>query len=78
MEKRSDNQTTWFVANINKKTLDGSHFDELGTFTRPWPGYQVITATDKGKSLHNLSPFAIHKGVKGIAGLRCCGELGTR
>ena len=27
-----------------------------------------MTATDKGKSLNNLSPFAIHKGVKGIAG----------
>ena len=27
-----------------------------------------MTATDKGKSLKNLSPFAIHKGVRGIAG----------
>ena len=27
-----------------------------------------MTATDKGKSLNNLLPFAIHKGVKGIAG----------
>ena len=25
---------------------------------------------DKGKSLNNLSPFSIHKGVKGIA----CGD----
>ena len=27
-----------------------------------------MAATDKGKSLNNLSPFAIHKGLKGIAG----------
>ena len=27
-----------------------------------------MTATGKGKSLNNLSPFAIHKCVKGIAG----------
>ena len=27
-----------------------------------------MTATDKGTSLNKLSPFAIHHGVKGIAG----------
>ena len=27
-----------------------------------------MTATDEGKTLSKLSPFAIHKGVKGIAG----------
>ena len=51
----------------NKK-LDGSHVDELGTSTGPWPRYLVITATDKGKSLNNLSPIVIHNSVKGIAG----------
>ena len=56
------------MANINKKTLDGSHVDELGTSTGPWPRYLVMTATDEGKTLSKLSPFAIHKGVKGIAG----------
>ena len=56
------------MANINKKKLDGSHVDELGTSTGPWPRYLVMTATDEGKTLSKLSPFAIHKGVKGIAG----------
>ena len=27
-----------------------------------------MTSTDGGKTLSKLSPFAIHKGVKGIAG----------
>ena len=27
-----------------------------------------MTVTDKRKPINNLSPFAIHKGVKGIAG----------
>ena len=53
--------------NINKTKIDGSHADDHGTSTGPWPRYLVLTATDKGKSLNNLSPFAIHKGVKGIA-----------
>ena len=53
------------MANINKNTLDGSHVDELGTSTRPWPRYLVMTATDEGKTLSKLSPFAIHKGIAG-------------
>ena len=28
----------------------------------------MMTSTDGGKTLSKLSPFAIHKGVKGIAG----------
>ena len=51
------------MANINKKKLDGSHVDELGTSTGPWPRYLVMTATDEGKTLSKLSPFAIHKAI---------------
>ena len=40
----------------------------LDTSTGPWPRYMVMTSTDGGKTLSKLSPFAIHKGVKGIAG----------
>ena len=59
----------FFMDNITTTTLDGSLVDELGPSTGTWPRYLVMTATDKGKSLKNLSPFAIiHKGVKGIAG----------
>ena len=54
--------------NIIIKNVDGSHVDELGTSTGPWPRYLVMTATDKEKYLNNLSPFAIHKGVMGIVG----------
>ena len=53
---------------ITKKKLDGLFVDEFGTSTGPWPRYLVMTATDEGKILSKLSPFAIHKGVKGIAG----------
>ena len=34
----------------------------------PWPRYLVTTATDERKPLNTISPFAIYKGVKGIAG----------
>ena len=54
--------------NINKTKLDGSHVDELGTSTGPWPRYLLMTTTDKEKPLNSVSPFAVHKGVKGIAG----------
>ena len=53
--------------NLTKKTLDGPFVDELGTSTGPWPRYLVMTSTNGGKTLSKLSPFAIHKGVKGIA-----------
>ena len=53
---------------LTKNPLDGLFVDELGTSTGPWPRYLVMTATDEGKTLSKLSPFAIHKGVKGIAG----------
>ena len=53
---------------ITKNPLDGLFVDELGTSTGPWPRYLVMTATDEGKTLSKLSPFAIHKGVKGVAG----------
>ena len=57
------------MANIYTKTpLDGPFVDELGTSTGSWPRYLVMTSTDGGKTLSMLSPFAIHKGVKGIAG----------
>ena len=51
--------------------MDGPFVDELGTSTGPWPRYLVMNATDEGKTLSKLSPFAIHKGVKGIA----CGDV---
>ena len=54
--------------NLTNKNLDGPFVDELGTSTGPWPRYLVMTSTDGGKTLSKLSPFAIHKGVKGIAG----------
>ena len=60
--------SNFFIDNITKKTLDGPFVDELGTSTGPWPRYLVMTATDEGKTLSKHSPFAIHKGVKGIAG----------
>ena len=53
---------------ITNKNPDGPFVDELGTSTGPWPRYLVMNATDEGKTLSKLSPFAIHKGVKGIAG----------
>ena len=56
------------MGNIIIIKLDGSLINEPGTSTGPWPRYLVMTATDKGKSLNNLSRFAIHKGVMGIAG----------
>ena len=51
-----------------KKPLDGTHVDEPGTSTGPWPRYLIITSSDEGKTLNTLSPFANHKGVNGIAG----------
>ena len=53
---------------IINKNLDGSHVDELGISNVPWPRYLVMTATDEGKTLGKLWPFAIHKDIKGIAG----------
>ena len=54
--------------NLTKKNLDGPFVDERGTSTGPWPRFLVMTSTDGGKTLSKLSPFAIYKGVKGIAG----------
>ena len=54
--------------NLTKKKLDGPFVDELGTSTGPWPRYLVMTSTHGGETLGKLSPFAIHRGVKGIAG----------
>ena len=54
--------------NINIKNLDRSNDDEHGISNGPWPQYLVMTSTDGGKILSKLLPFAIHKGVKGIAG----------
>ena len=59
---------TFFYGSHNKKTLDEPFVDEFGTATGPWPRYLVMNANDEGKTLSKLSPFAIHKGVKGIAG----------
>ena len=67
MKKRSDYQTL-FYGSHNKINLDGPFVNELGTSTGPWPRYLVMNATDEGKPLSKLSPFAVHKGVKGIAG----------
>ena len=53
--------------NILKRTLDGRHVDKTGISTGPWSRYLIITSTDKGKTLNNLSPFVIDNGVKGIA-----------
>ena len=44
--------------------MDRSHVNELGISNGL--GYLVMTATDEGKTLSKLLPFAIHKGVKGI------------
>ena len=59
---------TFFYGSHNKKKLGGAFVDALGTSTGPWPRYLVMNATDEGKPLSKLSPFAIHKGVNGIAG----------
>ena len=48
--------------------MDGPFVAELGTSTGPWPRYMVMNATDEGETLSKLSPFTIHRGVKGIAG----------
>ena len=53
---------------ILKHPLDGTLVDEPGTSTGPWPRYLIMTSSDEGKTLNTLSPFAIHKGVNGIAG----------
>ena len=58
----------FFMDNLAKKKLDGPFVDELGTSTGPWPRYLIMTSTDGGKTLSQPSPFAIRKGVKGIAG----------
>ena len=55
----------FLMDNLTKKNLDGLFVDELGTSTGPWPRYLVMTSTE---AFSKLSPFAIHKGVKGIAG----------
>ena len=55
------------IDNLTKKNLDGPFVDELETSTGPWPRYLVMTSTDGVKPLSILSPFAIHKSVKGIA-----------
>ena len=54
--------------NINIKNMDILNDDEYGISNGPWPRYLVMTSIDGGKTLCKLSPFAIHKGVKGIAG----------
>ena len=51
----------FFMDNLTQKNLDR-------TSTGPWPRYLVMTSTDGGQTLSKLSPFAIHRGVKGIAG----------
>ena len=61
-------ETVGLSNNLTKKNLDRPFVDELGTSTGPWPRYLVMTSTDGGKTPSKLSPFAIHKGVKGIAG----------
>ena len=53
---------------ILKHPLDRTLVDEPGTSTGPWPRYLIMTSSDEGKTLNTLSPFAIHKGVNGIAG----------
>ena len=68
MKKRSDYQISFYGSHIYKINLDGTHADEPGTSTGPWPRYLIMTFSDKGKPLNTLSPFAIHKGVNGIAG----------
>ena len=55
----------FYGSHNQKKNLDGLFVDELGTSTGPWPRYLVMTATDEGKTLSKLSPFAIHKGIAG-------------
>ena len=56
---------TFFSGSHNKKTLDGPFVDKLRTSTGPWPRYLALNATDEGKTLSKLSPFAIHKGIAG-------------
>ena len=58
----------FFMVHILKHPLDGNLVDEPGTSTGPWPRYLIMTSSDEGKTLNTLSPFAIHKGVNGIAG----------
>ena len=53
---------------ILKHPLDRTLVEEPGTSTGPWPRYLIMTSLDEGKTLNTLSPFAIHKGVNGIAG----------
>ena len=60
--------TIFLMENINIKILDRPNDDENGISNGPWLRYLVMTSTDVGKTLSKLSPFAIHMGVKGIAG----------
>ena len=42
--------------------------DEHGPLNDSWPRILIMSSTDEGKTLSTLSPFAIQKGVTGIAG----------
>ncbi len=42
--------------------------DSTGSGSGCWPRYLIMSATDADKRFCSLSPFAIFKGVKGIAG----------
>ena len=57
-----------FMVSLSKNKLDGLNVDELGTSTGRWSRYLVMTSMGGRKILSKLSPFAIHKGVKGISG----------
>ena len=54
---------------MDKQTLKRLHEDtDSETETTSWPRFLIIEGTDLGHPLQNLSPFAIHKGILGIAG----------
>ena len=48
--------------------MDVPNDDETGILTGLWHRYLTITSTDEGNPVNKLSPFVIHKGIKGIAG----------
>ena len=51
--------------NPNKRPYNDSDSDSDST---PWPRFLIIESVDKDMPLQKLSPFAINKGIMGIAG----------
>ena len=54
------------VASKRLRSDSGSSSDSEATPI--WPRFLVVTSNGDGKSLSNLSPFAVQKGIEGVVG----------